>query len=76
MATSYVWVRQAWLFEYMGDNLCQIIKNPDALISTNLDDGYNMSLSEKHPWLLRRTVAMGHLTAAPKAIFYSNYIEP
>jgi len=40
-----------WLFEYMGDNMHQIIENRDAYLSTNLQAGYNMNLTDRHPWL-------------------------
>jgi hypothetical protein len=36
MSTAYVWVRQAWLFDYMGDNWSQLLENKNSYLSTNL----------------------------------------
>jgi len=76
MATSYVWVRQQWLFEYMGDNFYQIIENRDAFLSTNLKEGYKMHLEDRHPWLLSKTVILGMLSCTTKENFEANYCEP
>jgi hypothetical protein len=36
MGTAYVWERQQWLFEHMGDNFTQITEKRDDYLSSNL----------------------------------------
>lgn len=76
LSTSSVWVRQAWLFEYLGDNYHQLLIDKEAYLCTNLQNAYKMSLAPRHPWLLSKMVLAGHLTSTSKACFIDNCVNP